>query len=79
MYHIHLAGSVSAILSSMTANQRPVSVKSFCFRHQTVPGGHTITAHVQLLSLVEAGTETVCHARRSILPRLLNGGFRSMS
>jgi hypothetical protein len=56
------------MLSGMTANQRSVSAQSFCFRRRIVPDGRTITAHVPLLSLVEARTETVCHARRSILP-----------
>jgi hypothetical protein len=49
----------------MTANQRPVSAKSFCFRQTIVFNGRTITAHVPLLSLVEAWKEIVRQARPS--------------
>jgi len=61
------AGSVSAILSGMTANQRPVSAKSSRFRRTIVPNGRALTAHVPLLSPAAVGTEIVCHARRSIV------------
>jgi hypothetical protein len=61
------ARSDSAILSGMTANQRPVSVKSFCFRRTIVPDGRTIAAHIPLLLSAEAGTENVCHARPSVV------------
>lgn len=68
VYHLHLGEFGFAILSRMTANQRPRPAKSIRLRQTIVPNGRTVIAHVTLLPSVEARTEIVRHARRSVLP-----------